>query len=53
MNGHPLTPTTQQNQTMEGILDFSGELDMNLLDRVVNTFYSGVGADVSPFLLLI
>ncbi|KDQ18488.1 hypothetical protein BOTBODRAFT_154392 [Botryobasidium botryosum FD-172 SS1] len=30
---------------MEGILDFSKELDVSLLDRVVNAFYVGVGAE--------
>ncbi|CAL9733465.1 exportin-1 [Monosporozyma servazzii] len=29
---------------MEGILDFSKDLDINLLDQVVTTFYSGSGA---------
>lgn len=29
---------------MEGILDFSKELDITLLDQVVNTFYTGSGA---------
>ena len=29
---------------MEGILDFSKDLDINLLDQVVTTFYTGSGA---------
>ncbi|KAJ3042300.1 Karyopherin transporter [Rhizophlyctis rosea] len=30
---------------MEGILDFSGELDVALFDRVVNAFYLGAGQE--------
>ena len=32
---------------MEAILDFNKELDVGLLDRVVTTFYQGVGQEVS------
>ncbi len=31
---------------MEGILNFDQPLDVNLLDRVVNTLFTGVGEEV-------
>lgn len=31
---------------MEGILNFEQPLDVALLDRVVNTLFTGVGAEV-------
>ncbi|KAG6897296.1 Exportin-1 [Termitomyces sp. T32_za158] len=34
---------------MEGILDFSRDLDVALLDKVVMTFYTGAGQEVHPF----
>ena len=33
---------------MEGILNFDKELDVALLDRVVQTFFTGRGAEVRP-----
>ena len=30
----------------QGILDFSKEFDVSLMDRVVMAFYSGAGAEV-------
>lgn len=30
----------------QAILDFDNELDVNLLDRVIETFYTGAGTEV-------
>jgi hypothetical protein len=30
----------------QAILDFDNELDVNLLDRVIDTFYTGAGTEV-------
>lgn len=31
---------------MEAILNYDSELDINLLDRIVQTFYTGSGVEV-------
>jgi len=34
---------------MEGILNFNEPLNVELLDKVVNTFYQGFGAEVPVY----
>ena len=34
---------------MQGILDFSREFDVSLMDKVVMAFYSGAGQEVRAF----
>lgn len=33
----------------QAVLDFDNELDVNMLDRVIETFYTGAGAEVCSF----
>lgn len=37
---------------MEGILNFSEPLNVELLDKVVNTFYQGYGQEVHFYLFI-
>jgi len=38
---------------MESILNFEQPLDVNVLDKVVDLFYTGAGPQVSDFLFAI
>jgi hypothetical protein len=48
----PVTVVPAHSQ-MEGILDFSRDLDVQLFDQVVNTLYSGSGAQASDFIFCV
>ena len=41
-------PFPSQFTALQGILDFSKEFDVSLMDRVVMAFYSGTGQEVRP-----